>query len=374
MNYSLQDYLRLVVPHLPEVLITPQQLIIIQQVAQMLPPLSPALLECRLQADQPQVDLSVGLEPMKFPTAESLLSYPFWQQIQSFCQDWTTVNSLPSETVEDIWLEFDIDKATDNFTVACWFFSLRGEVFQAKDTAALSKFTQVISWLQNHQMDDRQKALALDCINALPDGAGISQVGAMRSRQGQPLRLNVSGLSAQTIPAYLAQIQAQKVTADIAQILNSLSHLSDRLVLCFDIEQEIGSRIGLECYLDKQPKKEPRWTEFLDLLVTMKCCTPQKRDALLKWPGLIQKKDSPELWPVNIRELDSWINPNNISVFWRTINHIKIVYHPHRPVEAKAYLAFGHRWFNPHENNSISSKTENNSSLNQGQKLSSPEC
>ncbi|AFY46629.1 hypothetical protein Nos7524_0723 [Nostoc sp. PCC 7524] len=347
MNYLLQDYLRLVIPYLADVLVSPQQLTSIQQVAQLLPPLSPTLLECRLAADQPQVDLSVGIQPMKIAIAESLLSYPFWQEIRQFCQEWTTVNSLPQEAVEDIWLEFDLDGETDGLTVGCWFFSLRGEVFKDKSSEALSKFFQLISWLQNCPIEQQRQALVLQCVNALPDGVGISQIGAMRSRSGEPLRINVSGLSAQMIPAYLAQIQGEPVKADLAEMITLIQPLSDRIVLCFDIAEQIGSRIGLECYLDQQPKKEPRWTEFLNLLVAMECCTPQKRDALLKWPGLIQKKDHPELWPVNLQDLDSWISQGSISVFWRTINHLKLVYQPGRPLEVKAYIAFGHRWFKP---------------------------
>lgn len=354
MNYSLQDYLNLVVPYLSDVLVSPQQLNYIQPLAKLLPPLSPALLECRLADDQPQVDLSVGVQPMKMAIAPSLLSYPFWQQLEQFCKNWTTADSLPHETVEDIWLEFDLDGATDQLTVACWFFSLRGEVFKNKDAAALSKLIQIVSCLQNHPLDEQRAAVINKCVKALPDGVGISQIGAMRSRLGEPLRLNVSGLSTATIPPYLAQIQGQELQPEFHQMMNLVEHLSDRLVLCFDVEEQVGSRIGLECYFHQQPKKEPRWREFLDLLVAMQCCTQSKRDALLQWPGLIQQKDTKELWPVNLRAFDSWISQGNISVFWRTINHLKLVYQPNRPLEAKAYLAFGHRWFNPRPADSVS--------------------
>ena len=33
-----------------------------------------------------------------------------------------------------------------------------------------------------------------------------------------------------------------------------------------------------------------------------------------------------------------------LSVFYRRIYHIKIVYHPDMPLAAKAYLHFGHQW------------------------------
>jgi ubiquinone/menaquinone biosynthesis C-methylase UbiE len=74
-------------------------------------------------------------------------------------------------------------------------------------------------------------------------------------------------------------------------------------------------------------------------------CTPAKRNSLLAWPGFSQKADNPELWPKNLSGGDLFLGAKAISVFWRTINLIKIVYQPENPLEAKAYLAFGHRWF-----------------------------
>jgi hypothetical protein len=341
----MQDYLNLITPNLSEALVSPSVLKSLQQVVKLLPPLSPALLECRLAPGRSQVDLSVGLQPMKIPIAESLLANPFWQQIHQFCQDWTTANSLSHETIKDIWLEFDIDGKIENLKAACWFFTLRGEVFQNKDPEALSKLLQLVSLLQNAPVDECRTNLILRCVDELPDNVGIDKIGAMLTRQGKPLRLNVNGLSAQAIPAYLARVQGEAINSELVEIVNHFSHLSDQIVLCFDIEQEIGSRIGLECYLDKQPQKEPRWSEFLDNLVKTNLCTSEKREALLNWPGLIQQKDAQDSWPVNLQNIESWMDKDKISVFWRTINHLKLVYQPHHPLEAKAYLAFGHRWF-----------------------------
>jgi hypothetical protein len=354
MKYSLQDYVNLITPYLSDELVSQQVLKSIQQVAQLLPPLSPTLLECRLEADRSQVDLSVGLQPMKFPIAEQLIAHPFWQQLDDFCQDWTTANSLLAEAVEDIWLEFDLDGELDAVKVACWFFSLQGEIFQHKDAAALSKLLELVALLQKCPVDELRSNLIRRCVRELPECVGIGQIGAMLTRQGEPLRLNVNGLSATAIPAYLARVQAEAIDPELVKILDCFSHLTDRIVLCFDVEARIGARIGLECYLDKQPQKEPRWAEFLDLLVETNVCTLAKRDALLSWPGLIQQKDVRDGWPINLQQLEPLMDRSNISVFWRTINHIKLVYQPNRPLEAKAYLAFGHRWVDLHRSNTTS--------------------
>ncbi len=349
MKYSLQDYLTLIAPYLSDALVSQQVLKSIQHVTQLLPPLSPTLLECRLEADRSQVDLSVGLQPMKFPIVEQLSAHPFWQQLDDFCQNWTTTNSLLAETVEDIWLEFDLDGEIDALKVACWFFSLQGKVFQHQDAAALSKLLELISLLQKCPVDELCRNLIRRCVRELPKQVGIGCIGAMLTRPGQPLRLNVNGLSATAIPAYLARVRDEPIDLELVKILDCFSHLTDRIVLCFDVEAQIGARIGLECYLDKQPQKEPRWAEFLDLLVETNVCTLAKRDALLGWSGLIQHKDVGDGWPINLQQLEPLMDRSHISVFWRTINHIKLVYQPNRPLEAKAYLAFGHRWFDLHQ-------------------------
>lgn len=350
MNDSLQEYLNVVKPYLSDALLSPQVLTRVEKVAKLIPQLSPtkifpALLECRLEAGQSQVDLSVGLQPVKIPAITSLSSYPFWQQLHQFSEDWTTPGSLPCETIKDIWLEFDLDGQNDIPAVACWFFTLEADAFKDKSAEARSKLLKIVSLLQNCPVDERRAALLHHCLDVFPERVGIVEIGAMLTRTGAPIRLDVLGLSPETIPSFLAQIQGKEIDANFSEIVTTFGNLTDSIVLCFDIGKKIGSRIGLECFLDNQPKKEPRWIELLDLLVTMGCCTSEKRDALLSWPGLLQQKSAFDAWPSDLKNLRKWMGRDNISVFWRTINHVKLVYQPDKHLEAKAYLCFGHRWF-----------------------------
>jgi hypothetical protein len=73
----------------------------------------------------------------------------------------------------------------------------------------------------------------------------------------------------------------------------------------------------------------------------------------------------PDLWPGNISFGDRFLGYRAVSLFSRWLNHIKLVYQPGIPLEAKGYLGFGHLWFAP--NLSIKTepqKTETSNSIN----------
>jgi hypothetical protein len=355
MNDSLQEYLHVVKPYLPEVLLSPQTLARVERVAKLIPQLSPtqtspALLECRLEGDRSQVDLSVGLQKFKIPQLEYLKAYPFWQQLSQFSENWIIPGSLLYETIEDIWLEFDLDEHSHTPSAACWFFTLCNDSFKDLSIEVkTSKLIKLASILQNRTVDEGQANLIRHCLSILPEGASIVELGAMLTRKEAPLRLHILGIPPATIPSYLAQIQDLEIDPAFDRIVTIFSQFTDRMSLCFDLKEKIGSRIGLECFLDKQPKKDPRWYSLLDLLVEMGCCSSQKRDGLFNWPGLQQQKSVFDVWPRDLNNLKPSMDPNYLSVFYRTINHIKLVYQPDLPLQAKVYLGFNHCWFNKKE-------------------------
>ncbi|HEY9651532.1 MAG TPA: methyltransferase domain-containing protein, partial [Coleofasciculaceae cyanobacterium] len=177
------------------------------------------------------------------------------------------------------------------------------------------------------------------------DGATISHFGAMLSRSTQAVRVNVEGIPPEHLLNYLIQLGWQGSKNTLSPLILTLFELVDNLVLSLDIGETIYPRIGLECFLAKQFRPDFRWHVFLNYLVANNLCTPAKQEALLAWPGFSRKADNPEVWPKSLRAGDLLLGAKALSAFWRTINLIKIVYQPDSTLEAKAYLAFGHRWF-----------------------------
>lgn len=336
----MADYLNVVTPHLHPELVSCEALSRIQVLAQTLPPFSLAGFECCLSAEQSRVDFQINVPRLALNLPEHFLTSPVWQTFLDLFQEWDEPSSFLHQAVGRIGLEFDRDGQPSQIPIPCIFLELnRGTV------RGSSASIQLIQRLVKHPISSVWKSNLESCIDFLPDGATISHFGAMLSRSTQAVRVNVEGIPPEHLLNYLIKIGWKESTDKLSTLTSTLSELVDNLVLSFDIGETINPRIGLECFLAKQFRPDFRWQVFLNYLVANNLCTPAKQKALLAWPGFSRKADNPEVWPKSLRGGDLFLGAKALSAFWRTINLIKIVYKPDSPLAAKAYLAFGHRWF-----------------------------
>jgi ubiquinone/menaquinone biosynthesis C-methylase UbiE len=341
MSSSMADYLKVVTPHLHPELVSPLALSPIQALAQQLPPLSLAGFECRLGDNQSRVDFQVNLPSCNLNLPESFLTSPVWRFFQDFYQEWADPTAYLHQWVAQIHLEFDIDGQPSQVPIPCIFLELNQEI----EREAL-ELIEIASRLLSPEKSSLLESNLKLCTDSLPDGARITHLGAMLSRPAEGVRINVKGIPPENLLDYLVKSGWQEPTNALSNLVSILAKLVDEIVLTFDVGERVYPRIGLECFLEKQPQHEPRWQIFLDHLVETGLCTLAKQNALLAWPGFSQKADQPELWPKSLSAIDLFFGSQALSVFWRTISLIKIVYQPGSPLEAKGYLAFGHRWFN----------------------------
>ncbi|HEY9852263.1 MAG TPA: class I SAM-dependent methyltransferase [Leptolyngbyaceae cyanobacterium] len=337
----MEDYLRVVIPHIDPELVSSEALSRIQALAQILPPFSIAGFECRLGEKQSRVDFQVSFPHLNLNLPENFLTHSFWQTFQDFCQEWVDPTSLLHRNVDRLWLEFDLPDRSSQVPIPCFFLSLNKD-----NIREFQYFIKTILRLLNYRTDSILESNLLLCANCLPNKARIAHIGAMLSRPTQEIRIVVKEIPSQELCNFLDKIGWIDTTNKFKSLVAILSEFVDSIALTFDVGDTIHPRIGLECFLEKQPYDEPRWQTFLDYLVEEGLCTPAKRKALLAWPGFSQKADIPELWPTNLAGGDLFLGSNVLSVFWRTINHIKVIYEPGNLLEAKGYLAFGHNWLN----------------------------
>ena len=87
MNSSIEDYLKVITPHLHPDLVSPEVLSHIQSLEPVLSSLPENLFECRLGTDSTQVDFSFYLPPLTKPLPESFLTSPVWRSFQDFYQE-----------------------------------------------------------------------------------------------------------------------------------------------------------------------------------------------------------------------------------------------------------------------------------------------
>jgi hypothetical protein len=168
----------------------------------------------------------------------------------------------------------------------------------------------------------------------------------MLSRVFQGVRLYLAGVRLDSIPTYLDAIGWQGDRSEVRDLLPWLSPFFEKVELALDVGEAILPRVGMECHVfgSSLPAAKAKWSAFLDVLVARGLCLPSKRDALLAWMGHAHARTLDGPWPADLRRRALAFGPDVSSVLTRTINHIKVVYQPGRPLEAKAYFNLLETW------------------------------
>lgn len=368
MNSSLEETLRPLAPSMPAELISPKSLSEMAAIARMLPNSVTSFFgfECRLGEAAPRADFLLSATPDPGGSIlagtsslgglpDRLYQHPIWSHLRAFSARWTTPGSSLHDRVENVWLEFDVEGPAPPVPVPSVFFGPRGGIRRhPRDTSIAPPEEAPYAWvtreglapLLGHAVPAHVEAGLFACLDALPAGAQVFQVGVMLARPAGAVRLCIANIPLDQIDAYLQRIRWPGSAGHLRSQLAFLGPFADFFALDIDVEGAVRPKIGLECYMAgfKQPAQEPRWQALLDALVERGLCVPAKRDALLTWPGYERDESSPDLWPGNLLLASRLLGPRVSSALSRTLHHIKIGHEPGRPLEAKAYLGIGVHW------------------------------
>lgn len=334
----MEDYLKIITPHLKSELVSPEALSHLHKLTNVLPPFSFGVFESRLGAAESRVDFSIRCFDRNIP--DRLQGHPLWQPLENFYREWANPTSCIHKGVTDIWLEFDLDGQSAQLSVPGIFLTLNQETI-SEAISVIKPASQLLNYPLSSSFEENLQL----CISSLPKSATFIHFGMMLSRDTKAIRVDVSGISPPQLLEYLVQIGWTHNLNTLASIVSIVSDLTDCIILSFDIGDTVLPRIGLECFLQKNPKDEPRWQLFLNYLVEMGLCTPAKQTALLAWPGMFQEKSQPDLWTDNLNRDSYLLDRKAFSIFGKKIGHIKIVYQPDMHLQAKAYLSFAHNYF-----------------------------
>ncbi|MEL7357902.1 MAG: hypothetical protein AAFN40_15190 [Cyanobacteria bacterium J06560_6] len=252
--------------------------------------------------------------------------------------------SIVSKSIRNLILEFDLPQQPTNEQSIETIRPSPYLMFKPQTNIELLALIEKALVLFQRPLSPELAGKLKQCLNALPKGATLANIGVWLGRPHQAIRLTVKEIQFEQLPTYLEHVGWQDPTQAFSTYISTLSPFVDTLAIAIDIDPTVHPRLGLECFATNQFHDQTRWKCFIDHLVQTGLCTPAKRNALLAWSGFIQRSDCPELWPANLTYGDLLAETNAVSVFWRRINHIKIVYEPGQPLLAKAYLAFGHQW------------------------------
>ncbi|MBD2533207.1 hypothetical protein H6G97_28005 [Nostoc flagelliforme FACHB-838] len=361
MNSPLTDYLTAIASDIPPALIDSESLTNIQQLVKELPAELTSLFgfECRLGKNQDAVDfllctrhcqvgsqILTGTHP-KTKLPERFFTNPVWQKVRNFSSLWTQPNSLLSQKVDNVCLEFDIDKENPDIPVPSFFIgvkNLRQEISQPDNYYQWVE-QSLLDLMLDDQLPTDVKSKVRECFTKVPNEGRIFHIGLMLARTTNSVRLCLSGLSGTEILEYLYSIGWEDISGNFSQVLLNISDLVDRLALDIDVSTTVNSKIGVECYFDSLTLTDnnPKLNKFLEYLIKNDLCTPAKSDALLQWRGY-NTRNTQEFWPEHLLAAAELLQGNFISTIIRDINHIKLVYSPNSPLQAKGYILVEHYW------------------------------
>jgi hypothetical protein len=373
-----------VVPRILGSLISPEGLSNIRRIAALLPgaitdffgfecqlgvsePIADFLVCCRASHGAPNV-LSGQIPDRDLPAL--LVNHPVWQRIRSFSTEWSNPESAVADRIHNIWLEFDVDGVAASMPVPSVFIGPEN-LQSAHPAVDNSQMPERCAWLTDSALPlllggELQPALRgqiARCLNLLPPGACMFQVGLMLSRTSSITRLCVRGVSKKQILEYLQVLDYDTSSGQLHALLELLGPLVERIDLDLDVSDRVLPKIGLECYL---PADTSAIHQFLNHLVSSGLSIPAKAEALESWRGVAHERSTPEIWPRDLLALSGFLGGRAHSVFARWLHHVKIVYQPGLPLQAKAYLAVQHLWLSPEQIRDLLNRAQPRASEQEG--------
>lgn len=301
-------------------------------------------------------DVLAGLIPRQALPPE-FLDHPVWQQIRNFAAAWVQPASPLHDCIQNVWLEFDIDgdmgktlcQGASKPPVPSLFMGTDSLFGRGGGTAPTWLLHQALPLCIGQPVSQDLAASLHSAIGALPAHANIFQIGMMLSRPGgaDMLRLCMRGMNQRETALYLQDVHWPGTPEAIQDLLNFVYAGSDSVDLDIDLQPQVGPKIGLECSFGADRDTPTRLAAFLEHLVQQGLCLDTKRHALLAWSRGFHERTNPSAWPADLRERSAHASTPTASMFMRWVYHVKIVYVPGQPLEAKAYLAVRQAWITP---------------------------
>ena len=243
-----------------------------------------------------------------FKAAEALAKAdsPAWKAAAEVFALWNNEHAQTYQNIADIWFEFDYSECESGKANPCLFIDAmrvaqgQSNLWLYEETLPVLLGGAVPPALQEHL--DR-------CIQALPQGEVLFQLGVMLARQQQEkkVRLFTGEMNIIRFTDYLRQAE---VSTPLPEALLPLmrTHSDGKYIVDFDISKsglsaKMGINFGLSSY-------EPQGlSAFLKALCELNLADWRRCAPLLSWCGGA-----------------------------RDISHFKLVLDPPKPVKAKVYL------------------------------------
>jgi hypothetical protein len=346
MIWPLSETVQFIEPYLPAQLVSAKAFSNVQTIANLLPDaMSAHYFETRLAASGIQVDFSTcvmgGKGGREILANCILLETPEWRRIRAFFKYWAEPTSPLYDQVPLMWLEFDkVDETLPKAPLPCVNICLDPEYLEGRMHSQYSNHANTRNYqpfietalelLLGEPVPPQTRQNLMNCFDLLPPGGQIIYVSAMLPRQPPTLKLNGFAPKSRFLE-YLIQIGWTGSITEVEKILETFCAFTDKIRFDLTVGCTISSRVGFEFFSKGYSPSNSQRQLLLNQFVDRGLCKPEKRNALLAWPGFSGEKFSCQSWPTRLDR------------FWYT----KIVYQPNHPLEAKGYLGFTPNFFSP---------------------------
>ena len=342
MIWPVLETLAVIEPHLPHSLISRRAFSYIKSLTQQLPDATSSYyLECPLIRNSSQVDLLACVKAanqgrerlLQWLRGKSLTEFSSMKRVLDFCSDWTKKKSPLHQQVPHIWLEFDQSTSLNNvpcpnilFCLDPLYFMRRSKPSQANYLSA-SRYqrivTSALTTLLGQPISPVIRQQLFSCFKKLPPGGQLLHVSVMLARNPTLIKLNLE-VPKEQFHSYLQRIGWTGSLAAVEFLLLTYCSFSDRIKFQLAITESFLPRVELEFHFNDEVETAPKMQILLERMEVARLCSRQHRNVLARWPGTFHHTFSHHSWPTRLYR---WLD-------------VKLVYHFHRPLSAKAYLGF----------------------------------
>lgn len=326
--------------HVPAALVTAGAWERVLGAARRLPPaVSCTYLECRLGPDATEVDLGASVTAEGRPILQAVTpadlrlsgeEAAIWGRVQELARAWASPASPLHERVPVLWLELDSGELARGRLMPSVLMcvdpslskpSVRPDAIGHRLDDCAPSLQVALSALSSEPLAPEARADLHRCFEALPEGGRVVHVGFMGARRPTVMKL-FAAMEREQVLSYLDAVRWPGSLAEAASLIATFGGGPDTFRVDLTIGERLLPRLGLE--FASRGGADPDRLALIDRCVAQGLCTPEKRDALLSWPGSTREELPGYDWPVR---LSRWID-------------MKIVHRPPEPLEAKAYLGF----------------------------------
>jgi len=345
----------LVAAHLETGLISASYMAPIRTIAGWLPGVRSAGFECRLGDPTARADFCVRFARYNAEARNELLealsgpsfprdvdAHPTWQRVRAFATEWARPDSLLVQWLQAVWLEFDIMDPHAQDHAPSLFIPIRPEAAssgapaRSVDARRYAEVAGEVLAACGLEAGDAVRSNLTRCLDVLARAARFFQFGIWLARPTAAVRVEAVGLSIAEANNAFRSLGCRDLGPGWSDFLDP----GDEVAVAFDVAEEIGPTIGVECFLPHnaqssrpgaRPDRSPIWhtgKRLLDGLVERGWCLSTKRDALLAWPGVSRLRQPAD----GGGEIE--------HVVRRDFSHLKVVFRPEEAPEAKFYLGY----------------------------------